>query len=536
MAQGKETPGVSKGGSKTERISAVSTGAINTFSASTVTSYAGLMSNAVAEYYANDKNRIYATQRPALQIESVASTTVGDTKGRGIHYWSSNDTLYFMNDDVIYKGTYTAPCSVQGGDTAISSGSSQVHFLEWSSANADYLFIFDAENDGIYVISSLADTTVINLANRSGSGTLEGFAVGDSWDFDALNTIISSDGLCEGAVDLDTYCFIGTLNSARIYNSNVDDWLNWDALNFTTCERSNDKLLFIEKTKEHIAAFGERSIELYYDNQNATGSPLSNRTDIAHQIGVAFQQAAWTNGDDIHFLGVKPGGEYVLSTLKDFQVVPHENPTLSAYMWQSRYTEDLTINMSGFSVGGHIYVVMTMLNGQTPVKSVVYDAAYDFWYEWSTTLGTNTMFTLMGYAQRDYLDNSRPAGILRTGDIFYIDSNYIPIDSIDEVGSEATENITMQVITDNFDANSTNDKFMSECKYVGNQPTVSTTLTVAWTDDDGVTSASQTIDLTERDQVNRMGKFTKRKFTLTLAAAEQIRMEGIDVTFTQGSS
>ena len=535
MAQGRNTPSSSKS-RRTERISATSNGVVNLFSSSTISNYAGLISNGIVEAYQNDPERMYVTERPALEVFDEAVNGSGGTKGRGIHYWGSQGVNYFMNDNIIYRANYAGACSVQGGDTAITSGSDKVYFKEWTSANSEYLFIIDPENDGIYVINDDANTTVINLVDRSGSGTLEGFTAGDGWDFDAINAIIASDGLCHGAVDLDTYLFLGTKTSARVYNSNVDDWLNWNALNFITCERSNDQLLFIEKTQDHIACFGERTIELLYDNSNATGSPLSVRTDIAHRVGVAFGQSAWTNGDDIHFLGVLDGGEFVMATLRNFQVVPHPNPTLSAYIWQSRYKSNLDLIMNGFSVGGHVYAILSSFSSGTAVKSIVYDYSRDVFYEWSTTLGTSTQFVIMGYAQRTAMDANRPAGILRNGDIFRIDTNFVPIDEIIDVGAEETENITMVITTDNYDAGATETKFMHSCSYVGNQPTAAVNLNVAWTDNDGVSSQNRDIDLAARTQINRMGKFVKRKFTFTYAGAEQIRFEGIDVTFSPGTN
>jgi hypothetical protein len=284
-----------------------------------------------------------------------------------------------------------------------------------------------------------------------------------------------------------------------------------------------------------VVAVGERTIEVLYDNANATGSPLSFRKDIAHQIGTAGTQTVWEHGDEVHFLGVEHGGAYVLCTLSDFQVQRHENPTYNAYLWQSRYTENMGITLIGFSVGGHVYVIITNYSGTTPVKSVVYDAVYGFWYEWSTTVGTNTQFVPMGYSERDWTNTSRPAGILRNGDIFYIDADYTCVDTIAQVGSEATANIALSVITDNYDYGTTEEKYMFSCNYAGNATASSQTMTVTWTDDEGATTQSRTIDTNTKTQINRMGRFVKRKFTIAYSGSQQIRFEGLDVIFSLGS-
>lgn len=529
MARGQQTASTNRSRT-TERVPVLTTGHVNNYASDDISNYAGLLQNGIVDYYANDKSRQYITQRPACLVVNQASVDVVDVKGRGIYYWTANSNTYWMNDDVIYKNVYTAPCSMQGGDTAITSGSEKVYFQEWESANSKYLFIIDPENNGVYVINADADTTVINIADRSGTGTLEGFTAGDGWDFDALNAAMAL-GLCHGAVALDTYLFIGT-TTARIYNSGVDDWLNWNGLDFLTCEREEDSLLFIGKSKDNIVAFGDKTIEIFYDNANATGSPLKPRTDITHQVGTAFEETVWNSGDDIHFMAVKPSGEFALATLRNFQIEYHDNPTMNTYLWQSRYTDDLDYVLSGYTMGGHTYVILNTYNAGVSAHTYVYDEATDVWGEWKTTIGSNTNYQFMGQAVRQATNVDRPLGIMKNGDIVMVNASLIPIDAIQ---TGATENITMVATTDNYDAGTSDDKFMHLLKYVGNRVTAGT-LTVAWTDDNGVSSLSSTLDIPMRTRINRMGKFVSRKFTFTFAGAEQIRFEGVDVTITRGDT
>lgn len=530
MAQGRDTPS-SSGSRVTQRIPILTTGHVNAFATDTISNYAGLLRNGIIDYYSNDKERPYITQRPGTIIVHQASATVVDALGRGIHYWSSNSNTYWMNDDVVYKNDYSTPCTVQVGDTAIANGSDKVYFLEWSSANADYLFIFDPENDGIYVISSEADTTIINITDRSGAGTLEGFAVGDPWNFDTLNAVLAL-GLAHGAVALDGYVFIAT-TTARIYNSENDDWLIWSGDNFTTAERESDSILFLGKSKDNIVAFGDRTIELYYDNGTSPGTPLAARKDVTYQTGTAFAQTVWNSGDDIHFLAVKPSGEFELSTLRNFEIVPHTNSTMNSFLWQTRYTQDLDYIMHGYTMGGHTYVILTVYDAGTVVITYVYDEAMDVWMEWDTTIGSNTGYALMGLSVRQATNIDRPFGIMRNGDIMRVDASLLPVDKIQD---GATENITMVAITDNFDAATSDSKFMHSAQYVGSQPIATASMDVEWTDDNGVTSNSSSIDLLNRTRINRMGKFVNRKFTFTCTISSIIRLEGVDVTFTQGST
>ena len=530
MAQGQNTPTSSRD-RLTQRISAVTMAHVDAFATDTISNESGLLYNGILEKYQNDPNRTYIRHRPAVNIAFPDS--VGDGKGRGVYWWSANSTRYFMNDDVIYKGSYAAPCSMYNGgtpDTAIVSGASKVYFAEWSSANEDYLFIIDPENNDIFCIASAADTTVINIGDRT-SGTGAPFHASDSWDFTDLNAFLGDSNLADGLAVLDTYLFLGLLDG-KIINSNVDDWLNWNASNFTTAERSQDQLLYLGKQQDHVVAMGGQSIEFFYDNANATGSPLSNRTDIAHREGLSFGQAVWEKGDTIFFQAIDSGGDFYMASLVNFQVTHFNNPTMQSYVWLSRYTQDMTAIMSGFSVGGHVYVILTTITtAGAGAYSLVYDATYDAWYQWETTCNSNTEFQVIGFMLRAATNDNRPQAILRSGDICYIQDDFLPTDDVD---GGASVNITLKSIVDSFDANTTETKFMHSINYVGNRVASAQNLTVEYSDDNGATWVSRTLDLADKTQINRLGKFDYRKFRFTIVGTQTVRFEGIDVCFTQG--
>lgn len=530
MAQGQNTPS-SNGGRLNQRIPALSNTHINSWASNVPALTEGYVLNGIAEQYSNDPNRNYVTHRPHVNVTTPVSGG-GGTKGRGIYWWSTKGTKYFMNDNVIYKNNYATPCSLYGGDTAITSGSDKVYFREWSSANEDYLFITDPENDNIYVIASSADTTVINISDRT-SGTGAPFHASDSWDFDAINAAIAASSLVDGAVALDTYLFLGT-KDGKIYNSGVDDWLNWNALGVVTAERAPDNLFFIGKQQDEVVAIGGASIEIFYDNANeAPASPLSNRTDVAHRLGAAFGQTCWELGDTIYFMGLDEGGDLTPMSLTNRALTKHSNPTLQSFLWMTRYISDLDMIAHGFTVGGHVYYVLTSLEAGVAKTSMVYDASTDIWSEWQTTVNSTTNFQLIGFMRRAAQNDNRPFGMFRNGDLWLPADSKVPYDIVDG-GSNV--NIPLTVTTGPFDAGTSDDKYMHSLNYVGNQVASAQNMTLEWSDDDGATWLSQTIDLADRTQINRMGKFVSRRFRYTITGTQYVRIEGLDVTFSQGDN
>ena len=548
----------------TVRLPLASNEHINAFTGAAITNYSGNISNGIVDSYANEPERTYVTNRPSVTITKDASASSAGTKGRGIYYWGATGNTYIVNNDTVYQNDYGSPCSVTGGGTAFAAGTEKVYFEEWESPNGKYLFIINPEGNQIFVILSTAATSLINMDDSiadtgTGAEPDSPFAAGDSWDVTGL-PVNNLQTLCHGAVNLDSYLFLGCKNG-RIYNSDVDDWLNWNTLGYVTAERENDQLLYIEKTKDHIAAFGERSIELFYDAANPTpASPLSNRTDIAHRIGIVSGQSAWADGDQIYFLGMKPQGDFSIYVLDNF--VPQEkiNTTLNTYLKHGRTEVSLYTTASGFSTGGHVYFILTIYNDQDkPQKSIVYDVYTNFWYEWEVNILGLEQFPIVGWSIRTPEAPVTAEGIFSTGDVFRISDNFEPVDSTDlsnyyfledyleDSGiatdymegytvDEKDDTIPWSILIDNFDGLSSDDKFMHSAKYVGSIPKTHQEMTLEWSDDGGITWLSSTIDIYNRTQINRMGKFDRRKFKLRYSGTEQVRAEAIDVTYTVGES
>lgn len=106
----------------------------------------------------------------------------------------------------------------------------------------------------------------------------------------------------------------------------------------------------------------------------------------------------------------------------------------------------------------------------------------------------------------------------------------------DLVNGGSDVNVPLSITTGPFDAGTSETKFMHSCNYVGNQLASAGTLTVEWSDDDGANWLSQTIDLSNRTQINRLGDFVSRRFRFSISDTQYMRFEAIDVTFSQGDN
>jgi len=564
-------PNYTKGGGApnrsrtTYRVPCITSEHIISFTGGNISNTAGLLKNVIVDSYAGEKDRLYITQRPSVSLFDDASDDTVNTDGRGIYHWAANDVRYFVNNNIMYRDSYSAPMTVTAEGalvgTAMSAGTEKVYFLEWSSDLNDYLFIIDPQASDVFIIQKtqqvdIGDNDPINVQdlidNVGLTGTGAPFHASEDWDFTGLEDIIDL-GFAHGAEILDKYMVLGAKNG-RIYTSNVDNFLSWSALDFTTAERENDQLLAIAKTGDHILAMGERTTELFYDAENPSGSPFAPRKDLFYQKGIANGDSVWVDGNDVYFLAIKPTGDFALNVLKDYKLDEISSSTINSYLRHGRTEATLSTKLSGFSSGAHTYVVLTVFNASNnPIVSLVYDGFSGMWGEWETTLVGLEDFALVGWSTRTPETPVTTEGILSNGDLFFIADDFDPQDTTNttayfagqySAGSYSltgdaaaeTSSVVMQILLDNIEFNSSDRKFMHKLQAVCNMTSSSQTLTIEWSDDEGTTWYSGTLDTSYHGQINRLGQFVRRRFRVTYAGSEQLRLEALDTTCTHGGN
>jgi hypothetical protein len=511
-------------------------------------------------------------------IEGGTSTTTADVDvvednntGRGIYYWSAASARFFVNGTTIYKQDYDNPLAYwvnsDSEQTPMVAGTERVYFAEYESVNTNYLFIINPAATQIFIIDSTDSTLAINIkdiVDDSALGWNTGGAplnASDTWDwtympiFTALGSVFTANSMAHGAVILDQYLFLPTKNG-RIYNSALDDFLDWSTEEFVNVARTDDQLLAIEKTKDHILGMGERTTEILYDAGNASGSPLSVRTDVFYNHGIVSGEDFWADGDDVYFLGMKPSGDFALYLLRNFELQEISVSTLNSYLRFSRTTSSLETKVSGISSGGHVYVAVTVFNTDTniPQNTLVFDTYSGLWYQWVTELNEHTTFPLLDWSIRTPEDPVTAEGIFYNGDLFSMADNFQPIDttastayfaetyneggtysqSTVDAGTTETNSITMKILITNIEVGTTGRKFLHSVEYLGNMPASAQTVTVRWSDNEGDNWYTGTIDLPDRTQINRLGSFNRRRFQMEFSGDEQLRIEGLELDYTQG--
>lgn len=148
---------------------------------------------------------------------------------------------------------------------------------------------------------------------------------------------IQADGN-RGLVFLNGYLFAVDYTGYKIYNSGAGGVLTtWATTDFLAAEQYADPIMFLDKHKNYLVAFGSESIEFFYDNAVEVGSPLARQESYSRRIGLyptGISSGRYTAhiDDDIYFIGKKPDDSLGLFRVRNFQVEEIVNGWMQSFL------------------------------------------------------------------------------------------------------------------------------------------------------------------------------------------------------------
>lgn len=488
---------------------------INAFSGGTITELESGMTNGIVQVGASGK---YLTQRPSIDIFADASATTADAAGRAIYYWDGNTALYFVNKGTIYKTDYA---TVIG---AVTAGTKKGHFFVVGTS----LVFLDPQNDQGWTITAGGTLTQITDV-----------------DFPPKQT--PAVGLAFGGAVLDGRLYV-LGDNGYIYGSDLANAAAWNALNFLDAEREPDGGIYLAKHHDNLVNLGARSIEFFYDAENATGSALARRQDIYYSIGCASGEAVLEIGDVIIFAGVGATGAIGIYTINNFALSKVSTETIDSFLTSSVVRDGYSITASGLSGAGHTYyllTVYTLVSGVvSPLTTLCYDAASGLWSQWSTVAAGLTKFPLMSWSVRTGSVSRFGEGIFSNGDLLSVTDLMIPQDTAGGLSwvqpgwvqsgwvmsSAATPTpITLKSRTGQFDGDTQVRKTMAGINVVGERTSASQTLTLRWSNESSRNfNAGVAVDTSKYERVNRLGQYRRRNFEIEYSGSEQIRTYALE--------
>lgn len=511
-----------------------------------------------------ENTKIFINKRPGLSL----AHDFGTGEGRGLIYFNGKFHAAVGNKVYSWDGT------TQVEKLTLTGSTGHVGML-WanSSVLGDYLFICDGskawyiKTDGTVTEvtnTSISRVTITNAGTGFTNGTYAlGVSGGDGTGFAGTYTVVGGvvsevtvtnrgtgytteptvsfpSGGGSGATGaallnelpvphvpvptfIDGYIVLAKQDSVDVYTCDLDDPLNWSAESFLSAEMFPDAVVSLARQNNQVVVLGHNSIEFFYDAANPAGSPLSRNEAATVQMGVALPYGVYQNEQFCAYVGQSDSGGRAVWKLSGTQPQKISDEYIERIL-------DAEVDLEacrafGLRTKGHLLYI---INLKSTGRTLVYDMDEKLWHEWSSnTAGSHGVF------QYDYMaDNTTGAAYLlhnSNGSIYRLD----PL-----VYNDYGTSILCELVTNRYDMDTYNRKFMHSVKIVGDRYSTANSVNLQFSDNDYQTwSNVKTIDLTDDfPAFQRLGQYRRRAFKITHTLDQPLRLESLECVYTEGNT
>lgn len=327
-------------------------------------------------------------------------------------------------------------------------------------------------------------------------------------------------------VSMDGYVFWMT-TTGRIYNSDLNSVSSYTSTGFITADVYPDGGVGIARSGNYIVAFGTHSIQFFVNNGNPTGSPLSVVPGAAARIGCSTGSASFmTVGNALYFTGINvETGQRGIYQIVGTEIKKISTPAVDELIFSqggSAYCYG-ALKFAGFE---HIPFGIGATGHPSPY---IYSPTNGRWWYLTNAAGDYITCGLSLGDTNTYISSHRASN---GGYLLRINSNANPAVYTDSGGT-----VTMTIQTMPLDMGSDDWKFCSRLTLIGDKQSSTATVTVSWSDDDGVTFTSGvTIDMSSANTyITRLGRFKRRVFKFVNSTNTPLRLEAFELEYTVGS-
>jgi hypothetical protein len=461
---------------------------------------------------------------------TFAVTVVGSFSGTVQNCYATHT----LSDQYLFiqNGTHGYTLNSSGGYAQVTNDRiASVTILTGGSGYTAPTVTFSAPPSGVTATGTVQFTggvvTGITITNvGSGYVTAPTVTITDSAGVNATASCLLNgfpDGpLAPGVVFLDSTVYVAT-KAGRIYSSALTDPTTWGALDYVTAESEPDKIVGIGKHLNYVLAFGEWSIDFFYDNGNFPGSPLSAAQSYKSEIGCANGDSIVQFEQSIAWIGQSKAIGTAVYMMDGVTPAKVSTPYIERILGNSNFSD---VKAFAFKFNGHMFYVLTLhdLN-----LTLVYDLHEKTWTQWTMWAADD----ITGIYSEQYFRPSYYAGINNqyylldddTGQLYTLaDTNY----------TDAGAPIYYRAVTDIIDSGTTKRKFYNRVEIVGDK--IPATMKIRHTGDDYRTwSSYRSVDLNKgRPQIYQTGADRRRAWEFLCTDPQPLRLDSAEVDFTIG--
>lgn len=422
----------------------------------------------------------------------TASTTVvgGGGTGRGVYYWGLTGNTYSVIGNTLYSGS-----------TALQTINSSTGTIVWTEDTGTNQVLLVGDGTQLWSIATNNTVTQITSANLPPT-----FAY---------------------PVSMDAYIFLLQPATDVIWNSDVDA-LTFTATSFLSKEMYPDNVVALARQLNYIVAFGTYSMEFFYDNANASGSPLTRNESIAIKVGCAAPYAVAQADNRMVWVAQSNNGNqsvWMCAGLSSAKVS-------TAFVDRIIFNEGSTLANATATICKHKGHTLYLLNLSTNNRTLVYDLDTNLWFDWSHN--NSGVHNMLPYTYMTQGANGQILALHNTNGIIYQLAQNVYQDDLAP--------IYVEIVTRRLDFDETRQKRFLRVELIGDQQSTGT-VTLDWSDDDyttfGVVQPARTLDLTGtvtvRPMCKSIGRHRRPAFRLQHTSNGDFRAEALEFDYSMGS-
>lgn len=499
----------------------------------------------------SNKVSFFFNKRPGMVQSS--QPTGSSAVGRGAFTWRGS--IYSCMGTQLYKGTTNLGVTLTTSTGAVSFEETRASATTplLSVSDGISLYVIDT-SDGVTVLnnvaitsSSIANPSVITapshglttgnkivIRNHTGStptinGTVYTVTVTGANTFTIpVNVTTGGTGGTIGVFPspnlvkilyFDGYQFVFKTDGS-LCNCDLDDPRLWDPTKFIVPIMESSSPIGIARQTNFLITFMNTSTQAFFNNANATGSPLNNYDQAMLQVGCAARETIVQEESFVTWVGSAASGGLTVFRLAGLtQIKDIGDPTLNRIL-NAEGTSITSARAQMIRSCGHAFYILTLTSSN---RTFVYDYDTELWCEWTGTDGNRVPI------QEYFQYNNTLLGLHETnGKIYQITPTIYQDDGTNfAVGGRFSR----------VDFDTTNRKFIRSVELLGDKQSSSAPVSVQYSDDDYNTlSTARTFDMSDtRSYHTAFGNFRRRSWQFSYSGNTPLRLEALQLKFRLGS-
>lgn len=294
----------------------------------------------------------------------------------------------------------------------------------------------------------------------------------------------------------------------------LNDPTAWaDVLNVIQAQIEPDRGRALTKQLVYVVALKEWSSEVFYDQQNATDSPLGPVQGAKFSYGCAAADSVQRIDDTLFWVSTNRDASVQVVMVNNLKLEIVSSKAIDRLLEKA----DLSVVRSfTFKIGGHKFYILTVPSINL---TLVYDSVEKMWAQWTDAAGNYFPIVASTFSAAD-------GHIVQhgtNGKLYKMSTQYF---------NDAGVVITTDIYTPNFDGGTTRGKMLSNMWAIGDQ-TAGSVLKVRTNDEDYSPTAWtgwREFDMSQRrPNIDDCGTFLRRAWNIRHDSNTHMRLEGVEL-------